>query len=155
MGVVDVKQTQEHELTLEWESSASNDMIADATLALITGIDKSPASVKCKVSFYAGVIFNGSLHNPLVTSHAHSHSHEHSHEHAHPHADPESETSSVMRIQRLAMFLEAHFGEVELHMPDVAEDDREQGEDDHEPSLLVRLDEADARIHLLSLVRFF
>ena len=46
MGVLDVKQTQEHELTIEWESSASNDMIADSTLALITGIDKSPASVK-------------------------------------------------------------------------------------------------------------
>ena len=46
MGVVDVKQTQEHELTLEWEASASHDMIADATLALITGIDQSPASVK-------------------------------------------------------------------------------------------------------------
>lgn len=50
MSVVDVKQTQERELTLEWESSASNDMIADATLALITGVDQSPASVKCKVT---------------------------------------------------------------------------------------------------------
>jgi cleavage and polyadenylation specificity factor subunit 3 len=48
MGVLDVKETAEHELTLEWESSASNDMIADSTLALITGVDKSPASVKCK-----------------------------------------------------------------------------------------------------------
>lgn len=48
MGAVDVKQTSEHELTLEWDSSASNDMIADSTLALITGIDKSPASVKRK-----------------------------------------------------------------------------------------------------------
>ena len=46
MGIVDVKQTGEHELTLEWESSASNDMVADSTLALITGIDKSPASAK-------------------------------------------------------------------------------------------------------------
>lgn len=46
MGVVDVKQTSEHELTLEWESSASNDMVADSTLALITGIDRSPASAK-------------------------------------------------------------------------------------------------------------
>ncbi len=45
-GAVDVKHTSEHELTLEWESSASNDMIADACLALILGIDKSPASVK-------------------------------------------------------------------------------------------------------------
>ncbi len=48
MSAVDVKQTQEHELTLEWDSSASNDMLADSTLALITGIDKSPASVKRK-----------------------------------------------------------------------------------------------------------
>jgi len=48
MGVLDVKHTAEHELTLEWESSSSNDMIADSTLALITGIDKSPASVKCE-----------------------------------------------------------------------------------------------------------
>ena len=46
MGVVDVKHTQQHELTIEWESSSSNDMFADSTLALITGIDKSPASVK-------------------------------------------------------------------------------------------------------------
>lgn len=46
MAIVDVKQTGEHELTLEWESSASNDMVADSTLALITGIDKSPASAK-------------------------------------------------------------------------------------------------------------
>jgi len=47
MGCVDVKQTEEHEITLEWDSSASNDMIADSALALITGIDKSPASAKC------------------------------------------------------------------------------------------------------------
>ncbi len=48
MGILDVKHSQEHELTLEWESSASNDMIADSTLSLVTGIDKSPASVKCE-----------------------------------------------------------------------------------------------------------
>lgn len=47
MGGVDVKYTQEQELTLEWDSSASNDMIADSCLALIMGIDRSPASVKC------------------------------------------------------------------------------------------------------------
>jgi hypothetical protein len=46
MGAVDVKQTAGHELTLEWDSSAANDMIADSTLAVITEIDKSPASVK-------------------------------------------------------------------------------------------------------------
>ncbi|EGO00275.1 hypothetical protein SERLA73DRAFT_73000 [Serpula lacrymans var. lacrymans S7.3] len=124
MGAVDVKLTQQHELTLEWDSSASNDMIADSTLALITGIDKSPASVK-------------------LTSQPHSHSH--------PHAESHGE-SSVTRIQRLAWFLEAHFGEVELHMPDEEDEGHEQGDDSNEPSLLVRLDEADAQINLLSLV---
>jgi hypothetical protein len=52
MGVVDVKHTQEHELTIEWDTSASNDMIADSVLALVTGIDKSPASVKRASLFY-------------------------------------------------------------------------------------------------------
>lgn len=51
MGVVDVKQTGEHEMTLEWESNASNDMVADSTLALITGIDRSPASAKREHTF--------------------------------------------------------------------------------------------------------
>lgn len=58
MGVVDVKQTGEHELTLEWESSASNDMVADSTLALITGIDRSPASAKREF------IFSRPFHSP-------------------------------------------------------------------------------------------
>jgi len=55
MGAVDVKHTQEHELTLEWDSSASNDMIADSTLALIAGIDRSPASVKRTVSLFSRI----------------------------------------------------------------------------------------------------
>lgn len=41
-----MKQTAETELILEWDSSAANDMIADSTLAIITEIDKSPASAK-------------------------------------------------------------------------------------------------------------
>ncbi|KAF8069967.1 beta-lactamase-like protein [Lyophyllum atratum] len=132
MRAVDVKQTHDHELTLEWESSASNDMIADSTLALITGIDKSPASVK-------------------LTTQPHSHSHSHGLG-AHPHADGDSESSPFMRIQRLIMFLEAHFGKVELHMPDADdEEEREQGEDSNDPWLIVRLDEADAQINLLTL----
>ncbi|KAJ7578455.1 beta-lactamase-like protein [Mycena floridula] len=128
MGAVDLKHTQEHELTLEWESSASNDMIADSTLALITGIDKSPASVK-------------------LTSNSHSHS---TKGHAHPHADSfeDPDVAGRTRIRRLAMFLEAHFGDVELHMPEESE---VQEEADNEPSLLVQLDEADARINLVSL----
>ncbi|KAF9244893.1 Pre-mRNA 3'-end-processing endonuclease polyadenylation factor C-term-domain-containing protein [Melanogaster broomeanus] len=90
------------ELTLEWDSSASNDMIADSTLALITGTDKSPTAVPVK----------------LTTQ---------SCSHAHAHADSHSEPSYT-RIQRLAWFLEAHFGEVELHMPD----ETNQHEQEHE-----------------------
>jgi len=151
MGVVDVKQSQEHELTLEWESSASNDMVADSTLALITGIDKSPASVKRTFLKNDGVELEPCrlTFNPVTT---HPHSHSHLHPHSHPHADPDGDAAEVIRIRRLALFLEAHFGEVELHMPDVSEEEPEQGENDREASLLVRLDETDARINLLSLV---
>jgi len=51
------------------------------------------------------------------------------------------------------MFLEAHFGEVELHMPDATEDEAELDEEArHDPSLLVQLDDADAQINLVTLV---
>ncbi|KAG7449534.1 Metallo-hydrolase oxidoreductase [Guyanagaster necrorhizus] len=134
MGAIDVKQTQEHELTLEWDSSASNDMLADATLALIIGIDKSPASVK-------------------LTSQEHSHEHPDAYEHPHADPDPDDDTTSMKRIQRLIMFLEAHFGEVELHMPEeLDEEEQEPGGPGNEPSLLVQLDEADARISLVSMI---
>ncbi|TDL24172.1 Metallo-hydrolase/oxidoreductase [Rickenella mellea] len=123
MGAIDVKHTQEHELTLEWDSSASNDMIADSCLALIVGIDKSPASVK-------------------LTSQSHSHSH--------PHGDAPEE-NSLARIQKLAMFLEAHFGEVELHMPEQTKTDETEEEYIDEPSLLIQLDDAEARINLISM----
>lgn len=148
MGAVDVKQAGERELVLEWDSSASNDMIADSTLALITGIDHSPASVKRNFLFLS---FSDTIRSPMihmtVTTHSHSHSHSHAPEDAHPHADVEGETGPVTRIRRLAMFLEAHFGDVELHMPDDAET-----ESGSEPALLVRLDEADAVISLVTLV---
>ncbi|KAI0330167.1 mRNA 3'-end-processing protein YSH1 [Cubamyces sp. BRFM 1775] len=126
MGAVDVKHTQEHELTLEWDSSASNDMIADSTLALIAGIDKSPASVK------------------LTTT---PHEHTHAPKHAHPHADV---FDPVTRIQRLAWFLEEHFDSVELHMPEEM-DESEASEDAREPSLLVQIYEAEAVINLKTL----
>lgn len=84
-----------------------------------------------------------------VTTNAHSHSHSYSH----PHADSEENLSSVTRIQRLAMFLEAHFGEVELHMPEINPD--EPTENESEASFLVRLDDAHAQISLISMVIIF
>lgn len=81
---------------------------------------------------------------------SHSHSHAHPPPHSHPHTDKEGEDAEKTRIKRLAMFLEAHFGEVELHMPEEAAEP-ELGEDSHEPSLLVQLDEADALVNLVSM----
>lgn len=130
MGAVDVKHTAEHELMLEWDSTASNDMIADSILALITGIDKSPASVK-------------------LTSQQHSHTH-------HPHSDHHEGDQSITRIQRIAWFLDAHFGDVELHMPEEGgeqEQDQDQSEKS-QPALIVRMDdsgESDAYINLVTL----
>jgi cleavage and polyadenylation specificity factor subunit 3 len=81
----------------------------------------------------------------------------------HPHADPLShdEQSDRERLTRLVWFLEAHFGEVELHDLERPDDDDnddaperdESGNNDHGPWLAVRLDDADARINLISMVR--
>lgn len=51
MNAVDMKLTADRELTLEWVASVSNDMIADAALSLVMGIESSKASVKRKSSF--------------------------------------------------------------------------------------------------------
>jgi len=101
-------------------------MVADSTLALITGIDKSPASAK-------------------LTSNTHSHVHEHTH----PHVDSEND---LERVQRLAMFLESHFGEVDMRVPK-PEKGHEEGQNEEVPEsvLLIRLDEADALVHLRSM----
>ncbi|KAE8216212.1 hypothetical protein CF327_g537 [Tilletia walkeri] len=64
MDVVDIKQTGTHKLTLEWAASTPNDMVADSAVALLLGVDSSPASVK-------------------LTTHPHSHSHGHGHGHGH------------------------------------------------------------------------
>ncbi|VDC03578.1 unnamed protein product [Peniophora sp. CBMAI 1063] len=138
MGVVDVKKTGEQELTLEWDSSAANDMIADSTLAVLTHIDRSPASAK-------------------LTSGSHSHSHSHSHDHPHPHSDFDYSQNPMLRIQKLIMFLSAHFGDdVELHNWDDGETEPkevEQGEEaqNEDPSIFISLDEADARINLTNM----
>ena len=44
--MLDVKKIGQQQVMLEWESSASNDMIADSALALLLGIDTSPATIK-------------------------------------------------------------------------------------------------------------
>ncbi|CDR87123.1 related to YSH1-component of pre-mRNA polyadenylation factor PF I [Sporisorium scitamineum] len=46
MGAVDVRQSARHELLVEWVSSIANDMVADSIVALLLGIDSAPLSVK-------------------------------------------------------------------------------------------------------------
>ena len=48
MQAVDIKQTGEREISIEWMGGSTNDMVADSVLALLMGIDTSPASVKSK-----------------------------------------------------------------------------------------------------------
>lgn len=51
MKTVDLKQRSEREFVMEWAGGSTNDMVADSVLALLMGIDTSPASAKSKWSF--------------------------------------------------------------------------------------------------------
>ncbi|GAA5844005.1 hypothetical protein JCM3766R1_004042 [Sporobolomyces carnicolor] len=123
MQTVDVKLSDKHELAIEWVGGATNDMVADSVLALVLGIESSPASVK------------------QTSSHDHHHHHHHHHHAPHPYAEPssprpllpstpeEEEDGSAKkeedeeeaelatlpsRLDRLIAFLDSYFGSVEL-----------------------------------------
>jgi len=85
MNVVDIKQPRTHELLLEWESSASNDMVADSIVALLLGIDSCPASVKRTM-----------------------------HDHVCAHSAGTQATKDLLPVESLMALLEAHFGPVEM-----------------------------------------
>ncbi|KAI9572193.1 beta-lactamase-like protein [Boletus coccyginus] len=112
MHAVDVKHTGEQHVTVEWESSGENDMIADATVGLLAGVDKSAASVK-----YCS--------RDGVTSHAHVH----------------ADARVGLWQQKMAWFLEAHFGAVGLH-----------SKPNHDSVLVVRVDGEEAHVDLMSSV---
>ncbi|GAA5863229.1 hypothetical protein JCM3774_000821 [Rhodotorula dairenensis] len=127
METVDVKHVDKHALAIEWVGGVTNDMIADSVLAIVLGIDGSPASVK-------------------KTTEDHPHHHHHHHHHRHPYAEPpspprpsrgiEASTSSAdsvkkeedekdaeestlpSRLDRLIAFLDSYFGHVELLSPE-------------------------------------
>jgi cleavage and polyadenylation specificity factor subunit 3 len=86
----------------------------------------------------------------VVTTRPHLHSHEEKKEH--PHADQDGGAATTRQLRGLALFFEAHFGEVELHMPETSKEELELGEDDNEPSLLVTVDDSIACINLVSMV---
>jgi cleavage and polyadenylation specificity factor subunit 3 len=48
MHAVSVVQVDSTVAELRWSSNTSNDMIADSALAVLLGIDASPATVKCE-----------------------------------------------------------------------------------------------------------
>ncbi|KAK4047153.1 endoribonuclease ysh1 [Microbotryomycetes sp. JL201] len=117
MSCVDIKAVDKHELAVEWVGSVTNDMVADSVMALLMGIDTSPASVK-KTS---------------MNSHC---------SHRHPHAEPPTPPHSpqikpaslesdaiksekdivereagLSRLDKLIAFLDSYFGSVELIKP--------------------------------------
>ena len=55
METVDVKHVDKHALAIEWVGGVTNDMIADSVLAVVLGIEGSPASVKSEW-FWAGLV---------------------------------------------------------------------------------------------------
>ncbi|KAK3392354.1 Endoribonuclease ysh-1 [Sordaria brevicollis] len=87
MGCVTVRYRQNGEVELEWEGNMLNDGIADAVMAVLMGIESSPAAVKRSAS-----------KNP------------HSHSTPAP-KNPHAHLSPTDRLSRLLMFLEAQFGE--------------------------------------------
>ncbi|KAG8904376.1 endoribonuclease ysh1 [Tulasnella sp. 417] len=167
MGAVDVKHISETELMLEWIASASNDMVADSVIAVLMGIDSSPASVK-------------------LTNSPHSHDHDEAtsedvkpdvkHQHPHPHANKQSdhgyspEEAAVLRLERIIHFLEAHFGDVQMYEPKPEPEPEVQPEGDvdmngedlaettapapasGEPAIIVKLDDNEARINLIRML---
>lgn len=60
-----------------------------------------------------------------------------------------------LRVQRLAMFLESHFGNIELRAAVDEAELKSEGEMKHKngPQILIRVDGSEASINLLTLVR--
>ncbi|CDZ96827.1 metallo-hydrolase oxidoreductase [Phaffia rhodozyma] len=94
MSSVDLKLVTERELTLEWIAGTSSDMIADAALSLILGIEESRSSVKRKTLTLFAFPFTD--HNPTVPP------------------GGETKSSNTVDIDRVLPFLTAHFGSAEL-----------------------------------------
>jgi cleavage and polyadenylation specificity factor subunit 3 len=62
MGCVTVRYRASGEVELEWEGNMLNDGIADAVMAVLLGIESSPAAVKRKPAFFFSFFFYLSPH---------------------------------------------------------------------------------------------
>lgn len=64
---------------------------------------------------------------------------------------------AVLRMERITMFLEAHFGDVQLRVPEEAKPEVVEGEQDvvpeeESPAIVITLDDSHAEIGLLDMV---
>lgn len=121
MGCVTVRYRASGEVELEWEGNMLNDGIADAVMAVLLGIESSPAAVK-RTSLSSSLFpfpfspfpfplpflltYPHTNPNPgSATKNPHSHSPPPAEKNPHAHLTPED------RFFRLCMFLEAQFGQ--------------------------------------------
>lgn len=172
MQAVTIVHTSEQALTLEWVSSVSNDMIADSVLALLCGIDSNYATIKraSRDVCCARCLTRNAKTHPLVTSKACGHTHGDGESvevpsHPHPHSLaakrkavstdeklPSAKTTPAIMtdIQLLRKFLIAHFGNVSELVTEELE-----GKEDELLLLRVEVDEHEATIDLMTMVRYF
>lgn len=81
----------------------------------------------------------------VVTSNTHPHSHSHSH----PHKEESKSIDTIVsadNLERLRLFLQAHFGEV-------VKPSNVEGDDSDLLALDIKVDDVEARLDLLSMVR--
>ena len=75
------------------------------------------------------------------------------HAHRHPHALGAEEDLTSSRIQRLSMFLQSHFGDVELYTDHKLDSGSEHEEElSSAPRLVINVDGTEASIDLFTLV---
>lgn len=105
METVDVKHVDKHALAIEWVGGVTNDMIADSVLAVVLGIDGSPASVKSEWSLTGSSHITPRRLTPVLilaeTTEDHPHQHHH-HHHRHPYAEPPSPPRHTRSIEASA-----------------------------------------------------
>ncbi|TKY86623.1 hypothetical protein EX895_004262 [Sporisorium graminicola] len=155
MGAVDVRQSARHELLVEWVSSIANDMVADSIVALLLGIDSAPSSVKmtmhshkhhhhdhdAKAEGSSDEDVEEEALTPAETAEswpAHPFSEAALLAGSEAKANAPTETEEVVRrdayqlakMEHMAAFLEAHFGQVEeLVIPEAAPSTEEIAEE--------------------------
>ena len=160
MGAVDLKQREPSILIMDWVGSTLSDMIADSVLALVLGVDSSPATVK-RVFMLSAMCWLNSFFFYTVTTQSHSHAHSHGPQKS----DASQPASHLLSLDRLIALLDAHFGNVQMLTAEEGQEDvkMEDAEDataqssaaSVSPVLKVKLDDRAAYITIETMVRSF